>query len=65
MLEALEEEEGGVEVSGVKFPNMRYAADVVMAAKTRDVLQRMVENTQEKCKRLKSEINKIKKKKTA
>ncbi len=60
MLEALEEEEGGVEVSGVKFTNMRYADDIVIVAKTRDDLQRMLEKTEEQCKRFKLEINKNK-----
>lgn len=43
MLEALEEEEWGVELSCVKFTNMRYADDTVIVAKTRDDLQRMME----------------------
>ncbi len=60
MLEALEEEEGGVEVSGVKLTNMRYADDIVIVAKTRDDLQRMVAKTEEQCKIFKLEINKNK-----
>ncbi len=60
LLEALEEEEGGVVVSGVNFTNMRYADDIVIVAKTRDDLQRMAERTEEQCKRFKLEINKNK-----
>ena len=60
MLEALEGEEGGVEVNGVKFTNMRYADDIVVVAKTRDDLQRMVDKTYEQCEDLKLEINKNK-----
>lgn len=62
ILEAIEEEEeeGDVEVSGVKFNNLRDADNIVIIAKNRDDLQRMVEKTEEQCRKFKLEINKNK-----
>ncbi len=44
----------------MNFTNMRYADDIVIVAKPKDDLQRMMEKTEEQCKRFKLEINKNK-----
>lgn len=65
MVEALEGEEGGVEMSGVRYTNLRYADDIVVVAETTEDLQRVVQKVEEQCKRYKLEINKDKAKSLA
>lgn len=44
-------------MSGVKFTNMRYGNDIVIVAKMKDDIQRMVDKTEEQCKRIKLEVS--------
>lgn len=56
MLEALEGEEGDIEISGVRYTKPRYADDIVVAAVTTLDMQRVVQKVEEQCKRWKPEI---------
>ncbi len=60
MLEALEGERGGVEMSGVRYTNLRYTDDIMVVAETTDDLQRMLQKVEEQCERYNLEINKDK-----
>ncbi len=56
MLEALEGEEGDIEISGVRYIKPRYADDIVVAAVTTQDMQRVVQKVEEQCKRWKPEF---------
>ncbi len=60
MVEALDGEEEGVEMSGVRYTNLRYADVIVLVAETTEDLQRMMHKVEDQCMRYKLEIIKDK-----
>ena len=60
MLEALEGEEAGVEIVGIRINYLRYADDIVVIAETVEDLQRMVGRIEEQCRRYRLIINRNK-----
>ena len=57
---ALEENEGGIILGGIRITNLRYADDIVILAETKEDLQRMLGRLEDQCQRYGLVINREK-----